>query len=358
MSLELRDVSVDDVLHNISLYVHDGEVMALVGPSGSGKTTLLNVISGFAQLSEGGVLVDDAHITDIPVQRRPVGMMLERPALFDMSVRANIEFALDDARQSPRQRHDLATIAMSSLNILGLADHHAPSLSAGQRQWVAFARTFVRRPRAVLLDEPLGHIEASVRADIHAELLNQTHRLGLAVLYVTHDIADACAVADRITVLEEGAVVQVGTPEELFFCPVSPSVARLMGVPNILTQPQARLILEPSVLTLDSPQFSHAAHDLDVHGKTGDGRGIQVVIAPSRINLRSAHSTNVVGSVGQVIRCTFARSHYEIDLETEVGTLVAWVPQPYRVGDYCEFSVTHAWQCVEEIPQANPAARL
>lgn len=129
MSLTIRDLNVDNIVKDASFTVPDSHVVAIVGASGSGKTTLLHAIAGFIATTSGNIFVDDEDITMQPVPHRPTAIMVERPTLFDMSVRDNIEFGLDDSRQSSKQRHDLANIVMTSLNISGLADRHPTTLS-------------------------------------------------------------------------------------------------------------------------------------------------------------------------------------------------------------------------------------
>ncbi|WP_455952366.1 ABC transporter ATP-binding protein [Arcanobacterium haemolyticum] len=318
MSLVVRSLSVAGVVRDVSFRVDDAETVALIGPSGSGKTTLLNALAGFIQVDAGTVSVDGEEITDVPVNERPTGMMLERPALFDMPVADNIEFGLDDVRQSDKQRADMMSIMMSSFNIAGLAHKHPSQLSGGQAQRVALARTLVRRPRVLLLDEPLAHSESAVRFDIHRELKDHVRRLGLAVVYVTHDITDACLVADRIVVVDNGTIIQQGTPYELFHSPGTAVVARLMGVPNILSRDQLNII---------DPGASGSAESY--------------AITPSRIDLEPTINRDVFGKTGLIIRSVFARSHYVVDVETEAGTLVVWSSMDLRVGEYYDVNVRH-----------------
>ncbi|QJC22065.1 ABC transporter ATP-binding protein [Arcanobacterium buesumense] len=323
MSLTIRDLNVDNIVKDASFTVPDSHVVAIVGPSGSGKTTLLHAIAGFIATTSGNIFVDDEDITMQPVPHRPTAIMVERPTLFDMSVRDNIEFGLDDSRQSSKQRHDLANIVMTSLNISGLADRHPTTLSGGQAQRVALARTLVRRPRVLLLDEPLAHIESAIRNDIHHELLSQVHRLDLSVLYVTHDINDACLVADRIIVLADGRIIQDDTPEHLFLRPANSTVARLMGVPNVISPAQARIIA-PHLSIASSPE-------------------IKVAIPPSKITLLPNPDQTILGNVGQVIDCVFSRSHYTVHVETEIGTLVVWSSRSFSIGEHCIVTIEYLW---------------
>ncbi|QRV01608.1 ABC transporter ATP-binding protein [Arcanobacterium phocisimile] len=322
MSLSLNNVCVGEILAKISFSVDDGEVVVIVGPSGSGKTTLLQAIAGFIQPTAGNVVIDNEDIIALPPQRRPTGIMLERATLFDMSVRENVEFGLDDSSLTDKQRHDIADIVMSSLNISGLAQRDSASLSGGQAQRVALARTLVRRPRVLLLDEPLAHIESTVRTDIHRELLSQVHRLGLSALYVTHDMTDAFTVADRIIVLDQGEIVQEGRPEDLYLRPRNATVAKLMGIPNILSAANVSLIAPDKVLERLSGE---------------------VVIPPSMIELRPSEEHMVYGSVGQVLDCVYVRSHFIVYVETQIGTLVAWSKDRYEIGQSCRINVSYLW---------------
>ncbi|WP_353065196.1 ABC transporter ATP-binding protein [Arcanobacterium hippocoleae] len=238
MSLHISGLNVryrTRILHDISLQIADGEVLAIIGPSGSGKTTFLHAIAGLTQIETGKISVNGINITQLRTDRRRVGLAFQNPALFDMTVKENIEFGIDDPDIPALRRAQLADITMSALNIIDLAQRHVRTLSGGQAQRVALARTLAAEPQILLLDEPMAHLEAAVQQNIHADLLAQIKRHQIPTIYVTHDLADACAVADRIAVMDQGQIVQIGTAEELFFRPNSPVVAQMLGVANIFS---------------------------------------------------------------------------------------------------------------------------
>lgn len=218
----------------VSLTVAPGEILAVVGPSGCGKTTLLHSIAGMRR-SSGVVLIDDDDVSHVPPEQRTTALVLQSPVLFPgMTVRENVGYGLDDARMPNEKREDLIDIAMASMNISGLA-HRAPSsLSGGQAQRVALARTLVRRPRVLLLDEPLSHVEPPMRRAIRKDIVEQVRRRKLAAVYVTHDVEEAFLVGDRVAVMREGKIEQQGEPIHVYRRPCSRYVADLLGRVNIV----------------------------------------------------------------------------------------------------------------------------
>ena len=341
MALEVANVKVElegqAVLQSVSFSADDGEVVAVVGASGSGKSTLLYAIAGLLTPSAGTIRVDGKPMAGVPLAQRPTGIAFQTPELFHMSVRDNIEFGLDDAAMREAKRHNLIEVVMASLNIVGLEHRMPESLSGGQAQRVSLARTLVTQPRVLLLDEPLAHIESAVRRSIHADLLALVHRMRITTLYVTHDIDDACMVADRIVVLENGKVAQFGRPEELFSRPASLHVAKLMGVHNALAV-QLEPIADSGQAVARAGSQSFLAHVPE--SLSGDGVAL---LPPHKIALTTSPATTIYGNTGQILHRYFARSHYVYHVETEHGTLVAWNSQRFEPGDFVDFIVLYAW---------------
>ncbi|MBP0446736.1 ABC transporter ATP-binding protein [Roseomonas sp. SSH11] len=222
-------------LDHVSLDVPPGEFLALLGGSGSGKSTLLRVVAGFEAPDAGAVELDGADLLALPPHRRPVNMMFQSYALFPhMSVAANIAYGL---KREGRPRAEIARRleeAVAMLGLAGLESRRPHALSGGQRQRVALARALVKRPRLLLLDEPLGALDANLRERTGFELRAIQRESGAAFIMVTHDQAEALALADRVAVMDRGRLVQVAPPREVYDRPATRFVAEFLGAANIL----------------------------------------------------------------------------------------------------------------------------
>ncbi|MCS6986878.1 MAG: ABC transporter ATP-binding protein [Sphingomonadaceae bacterium] len=241
-------VAVDDVTLNIA----EGEFFALLGPSGCGKTTLLRLLAGFETPNVGRIRIDGRDQTRVPPHRRPVNMVFQSYALFPhLSVRGNVEYGLKVAGVPPAERRRRVDEVLALVQLEGLADRMPDQLSGGQRQRVALARALVKRPRVVLLDEPLSALDAKLREELRFELSRLQHHLGLTFVMVTHDQDEALALATRCAVMHRGALVQVGTPAELYEFPASRLVAEFIGAVNLF---EGRVITDaPDHAVIDLP---------------------------------------------------------------------------------------------------------
>src|SRR5829696_9575516 len=223
------------VLDNISLEVQRGEFFCFLGPSGSGKTTLLRLIAGFGAPSAGRVLVGDREVTRLPPWSRNVGMVFQSYALWPhMSVAKNVAFGLERRNVS---RSEIARRVTAALDLVGLsafAERRPAQLSGGQQQRVALARTLVIEPDVLLLDEPLSNLDAKLRVEMRAELRALQRKLGLTAVYVTHDQEEANAIADRIAVIDQGRIQQIGPPADLYDRPSNGFVATFLGSANLI----------------------------------------------------------------------------------------------------------------------------
>ncbi len=219
----------------LSLDVYEGEFFALLGPSGCGKTTLLRLLAGFAMPDEGRLLLDGRDITGVPPYRRPVNMMFQNYALFPhLTVEGNVAFGL---KQEGLPKAEIATRVHDMLALVRLerlAKRKPDGLSGGQRQRVALARSLVKRPRVLLLDEPLAALDKKLREETQFELMHLQETLGLTFIIVTHDQQEAMTVADRIGVMDQGRLIQVATPPEIYEQPNSRWIADFIGDVNLL----------------------------------------------------------------------------------------------------------------------------
>jgi iron(III) transport system ATP-binding protein len=223
------------VLENVSVAIEPGEFFALLGPSGSGKSTLLRLIAGFLQPGSGTIEVGGVDITRIAPWERDIGMVFQNYALWPhMTVWQNVAFGLEE-RKLPRATVEEKVAA--ALDLVGLKDFGARrpgQLSGGQQQRVALARTIAIEPKVLLLDEPLSNLDAKLRIHMRGELLALQRKLGITTIFVTHDQEEALSISDRVAVLDQGVIQQVGTPNELYDAPANRFIATFVGTINLL----------------------------------------------------------------------------------------------------------------------------
>jgi multiple sugar transport system ATP-binding protein len=221
-------------LHELSLEVADGEFLVLLGPSGCGKTTALRCIAGLEEPTSGRILIDDRDVTDHPPAERDVAMVFQNYALYPhLSVRDNIAFPLSLRRIPQVELTRRVRAAAERLGLGDLLDRRPGQLSGGQRQRVALGRAIVRDPKVFLFDEPLSNLDAKLRADMRGEILGLHKSLGATMIYVTHDQVEAMTMGQRIAVLHEGRLRQVGTPATVYGEPADVFVARFLGSPGM-----------------------------------------------------------------------------------------------------------------------------
>lgn len=235
------------VLDGIDLQINGGELFFLLGGSGCGKTTLLRTVAGFLTPDRGTVRFGDRDVTAVPTHQRDLGMVFQNYALWPhLTVAENVAFGLEVRRLAGAEKHRRVT---ETLELMALADYgtrRIGELSGGQQQRVALARALVIKPSVLLLDEPLSNLDARLRHTMRSEIRRLCKASGVTAIYVTHDQAEALSTADRIALLANGRVEQLGTPRELYERPATETVARFLGDANILTRDQAaRLGVEP-----------------------------------------------------------------------------------------------------------------
>lgn len=237
--LRLRGVSrrfgTIAALSSLNLDVAEGEFLALLGGSGSGKSTLLRVIAGFERPDAGDVFLDGREMVSMPPHLRPVNMMFQSYALFPhLSVFNNVAYGLKREGRSRAEVNSRVTAALATVQLGGLEERKPNTLSGGQRQRTALARALIKRPRVLLLDEPLGALDAALRERTGFELRKIQRESGAAFVMVTHDQAEALSLADRVAVFDKGRVVQQGSPSELYERPETRFVANFLGNANVL----------------------------------------------------------------------------------------------------------------------------
>ena len=338
-SIELRGITVSygrkPVLDHLDLTVKDGEFLVLVGPSGCGKTTALRVVAGLLVPTAGQVSIGGHDVSRIGPADRDLAMVFQSYALYPhMTVRQNMAFALRLARVDKREIQTRVARAAEILGLMSLLDSRPSALSGGQRQRVAMGRAIVRQPRAFLMDEPLSNLDAKLRVRMRAEIAQIQRSLGITTLYVTHDQVEAMTMADRIAVLYDGRLQQIGTPEELFDRPTNVFVAAFIGNPPINIVParldtsDGRTVLRVGNQAVPLPDFG----DTPAPGRATTGK-VLIGIRPHDVQLEPVPGL---------------RLDVELDLVERLGTetithgnlasAAAWIPRAAAVGGPLEFA--------------------
>ena len=227
-----------EAVSDLSLHVDDGDFLVLLGPSGCGKSTLLRMLAGLEDPTEGTIAIAGEVVNNVEPKDRDIAMVFQSYALYPhKTVRANIEFPLRPRKVPKQERAEMVAEAAAQLGLSELLDRKPGQLSGGQRQRVALARAIVRRPVAFLMDEPLSNLDAKLRTQTRAELVELQRRLGTTVVYVTHDQVEAMTMAKRVAVMSDGVLQQVGPPTEVYDRPANLFVARFIGNPPMNTLP-------------------------------------------------------------------------------------------------------------------------
>ncbi len=350
MSIEVRNLSKRfgsfAALDDVSLEVRPGELLALLGPSGSGKTTLLRVIAGLERPDAGQVLFHGEDSTDRHVRERRVGFVFQHYALFrHMSIFENVAFGL---RVRPKPvRPDEGEIRRKVLELLKLvqldwlADRYPHQLSGGQRQRIALARALAVEPRVLLLDEPFGALDAKVRKELRSWLRRLHDDMHITSVFVTHDQEEALEVADRVVVMNDGAIEQIGTPEEVYEKPASPFVYEFLGQVNLfhgrLHRGRAWLggieLESPDHADLDeTPAVAYVRpHDLEIETEAGEGLAARVVhVLPVGPVVRLELQPLDPAGPGGLIHADISRERYR-SLALKVGDRVFVRPRRFEV---------------------------
>jgi sulfate transport system ATP-binding protein len=334
----VRKFGTTAALHGISLDIQPGELVALLGPSGSGKTTLLRILAGLDAPTSGRVLFDGDDALKLTVQQRNVGLVFQSYALFrHLTVLDNIGFGLRVRPRSRRpSRNEIKRRALELLDLVqlnGLEKRFPAQLSGGQRQRVAFARALAIEPRVLLLDEPFGALDAKVRRELRRWLLEIHNKTGHTTVFVTHDQEEALELADRVVVMSEGKIEQVGTPDEIYDEPNSPFVFSFIGESSALPVQLAEGRVWLDSRPLDLPQGNLPSGPAQLFLRPHD---VEIVVDPERalwgtISTHRRHegARRVELSVGP----QNSRVEIEIpaDLRLELAREIAFLPRRYRL---------------------------
>jgi spermidine/putrescine transport system ATP-binding protein len=312
----------------VSLSIRENEFFALLGPSGCGKTTLLRMLAGFETPSSGCIYLDGTDISPLPANKRPLNLMFQSYALFpNMTVRKNIAYGLEMEKLPAAEIRQRVDQVLATAQLGELAERKPDQLSGGQRQRVALARALVKRPRVLLLDEPLGALDKKLREKMQLELKRLQHESGITFIIVTHDQEEALVMSDRMAVLDGGKVCQIGSPAELYENPSSRFVANFIGVSNLLEgvrQGAERVMVKGLAL-----QVEPAAEALSCES-------VAVVVRPERLQVLNERSEACDNQVeGQIVEIAY----HGLDTNLHVQTLLCDKPLIVRVpSSQIEFS--------------------
>lgn len=315
--LEVTDVTKlydnQPILKSLSLHVYEGELLGLLGPSGSGKSTLLRCIAGLERLDGGRIVLRGMPITHLPPHQRGIGMMFQQFALFPhRTVEANIAFGLKMQGVSAAEQRARTDEMLALVGLQGYGQRSIFELSGGEQQRVALARSLAPRPRLLMLDEPLGALDHTLRERLMDEVRAILKRIGMTALYVTHDQQEAFAMSDRLVLMDKGELVQEGTPETLYRQPRNRFVAGFFGLHNILPIHTVR--------PLDGPhrwQVHTALGDFEVH--TTQPPTSSLLIRPEAATLAATEPLNSLP--GTVRERLFRGTHYRVGTEHKGETL-------------------------------------
>ncbi|MEZ0168412.1 ABC transporter ATP-binding protein [Microvirga sp. TS319] len=300
------------VVHGIDLSIRDGEFVVLVGPSGCGKSTTLRMIAGLEEISDGAIRIDGRVVNDLQPKDRNIAMVFQNYAIYPhMTVADNIAFGLYRSKLSAGEKRQRVEEVAATLGLSQLLERRPSALSGGQRQRVAIGRAMVRDPAAFLFDEPLSNLDAQLRTQMRIEIKRLHHRLGTTSVFVTHDQVEAMTMADRIVVMRDGRILQVGTPLELYDKPVDVFTARFIGsptmnlLPAVLREGGADLATGGSVRAPSSsattPEILVGARPQDLVPVASDAQGLTVSGTVAVVETLGSETLVHIESEGQTV---------------------------------------------------------
>jgi spermidine/putrescine transport system ATP-binding protein len=311
-----------EAVAGVDIEIGDGEFFSLLGPSGCGKTTTLRMIAGFETPDVGRILLQGRDVTAVSANRRPVNMVFQQYALFPhMSIYDNVAFGLRVKRVPKKEHHDRVQGLLRVVALEGFERRKPRQLSGGQQQRVALARALVNRPAALLLDEPLGALDVKLRKQMQLELKRIQHELGTTFVYVTHDQEEALAMSDRIAVMNNGRVEQIGGPREIYEHPLTAFVADFIGSLNAFDLRVDELVGGYAVMRAGERERVVVPADAGAH----PGDSLRVAVRPERIRIAAANGaapdggSRLEGTIAQIV---YLGMYTQFHVETVAGQLV------------------------------------
>jgi spermidine/putrescine ABC transporter ATP-binding subunit len=322
-----RSFGTVEALKGVDLTIAEGEFVALLGPSGCGKTTLLRCIAGLVSPTAGEVLVDGRPITRVPVHKRDLGMVFQSYALFPhMDVGQNIRFGLKMHGVRSAEADRRAAEALELVRMSGYERRYPAQLSGGQQQRIALARALVTRPKALLLDEPFGALDAKLRESMQIELRRLQRHLGITTMFVTHDQQEALSMADRVAVMRGGEIEQYDEPSRTYNEPATAFVAEFIGQTNRF---DGRLVERR-----DGRAMVHVAGTEPLPAKDNIacrlGEAVIAMVRPERVRFGAANLPDGIALRGLISDMVFVGDRINVFIDTTLGTLVAAITNPGR----------------------------
>lgn len=305
-------------IDNVDFTINQGEFFTLLGPSGCGKTTLLRTLAGFYQQEEGDIFFDQANISNLPAHKRNIGMVFQNYAIFPhMSVFDNVAYGLKARKVKKDQIQIRVTEALEMVELAHLKDRSPSELSGGQQQRVALARAIVIHPGLLLMDEPLSNLDAKLRVKMREDIKHLQNSLNITTIYVTHDQEEALAVSDRIAVMKDGKVQQIGKPYEIYLTPSNKFVASFIGSTNFLKgMVSDSKDPENTALTVEGVEMTSRFR------KAHSGE-VLYSVRPEQVRLHEASEVGKNGlTQGKILESTFLGQTVTYKIELASGTLI------------------------------------
>ncbi len=312
---------------NVSVKVKEGELVTLLGPSGCGKTTTLRMIAGFEIPTSGKIFIDGKEVSMIPPNQRPTTMVFQNYALFPhMTVFENISYGLKIRKESAQNIKEKTEKIINLVDLKGLSKRSPAHLSGGQQQRVSLARSLIMEPKVLLLDEPLSNLDAKLRISTRLEIRKLQQRIGITSVYVTHDQEEAMTLSDRVVIMNEGKIQQIGTPQEIYAYPNNYFVADFIGNANFLTGKVHKILTSKEVeIEVKGYIFKIALHNLSFK----EGEKILLLVRPEAVELKQKIPQSITGIIQQII---YLGSHlvYKIKVDDDIFTVEIASPQDQR----------------------------
>ena len=320
-----------EVVHGVDLKVEEGEFVVLLGPSGCGKTTTLRMVAGLEDVSDGEIVIAGKVVNETAPKDRQVAMVFQNYALYPhMTVRQNMAFALKPQKLPAATVQQKIDEVATMLGLEALLERKPSQLSGGQRQRVAMGRAMVRTPKVFLFDEPLSNLDAKLRTQVRMEIAKLHKKLGTTVLYVTHDQIEAMTLADKIVIMKDGYIEQVGSPEEVFVHPCNVFVATFIGspamnlIPATVTTENGSPVLAAGTIRIPVPERKSGAVTPD--------QNVTIGVRPSDILL--ANGDDSTPSISATVEVTeYLGTEALLDIRVDEHELIAQVPAAHRPGD-------------------------
>lgn len=315
------------VLNGINLYINENEFLTLLGPSGCGKTTILRIIGGFEEADSGEIIFDGKNIANLPPYKRELNTVFQKYALFPfMNVFDNIAFGLNIKKMDKKTIEKKVLRMLELVGLKGFEKRKITQLSGGQQQRVAIARALVNEPKVLLLDEPLGALDAKLRKDMQTELKKIQKEVGITFIFVTHDQEEALSMSDTVVVMNGGVIQQIGTPLDIYNEPKNRFVASFIGESNIIPA----VMKSDYLVCFDGHNFACVDHGFS------DNEEVEVVLRPEDLVLSSPEHGQLLATVTDV---TFKGVHYELVLKGKYRDYKAQTTIHYHVGTELGISI-------------------